>query len=82
HLQALLYTVALHRYLRTRLAGYDYDRHIAGYLYLFVRGVRPSARPRPGRPRAARDRRSGARSPPRARCRSPPARAAARRGRR
>ncbi|MCO8611200.1 exodeoxyribonuclease V subunit beta [Burkholderia multivorans] len=44
HLQALLYTVALHRYLRTRLAGYDYDRHIAGYLYLFVRGVRPAWR--------------------------------------
>lgn len=41
HLQALLYTVALHRYLRVRLPGYDYDTHMAGYLYLFVRGVRP-----------------------------------------
>ncbi|MEK6424121.1 MAG: exodeoxyribonuclease V subunit beta [Burkholderia gladioli] len=41
HLQALLYTVALHRYLRVRLRGYDYDTHMAGYLYLFVRGVRP-----------------------------------------
>jgi exodeoxyribonuclease V beta subunit len=41
HLQALLYVVALHRYLRLRLADYDYDRHIGGYLYLFVRGVRP-----------------------------------------
>ncbi|WP_186237149.1 exodeoxyribonuclease V subunit beta [Burkholderia gladioli] len=41
HLQALLYTVALHRYLRVRLPGYDYDSHMAGYLYLFVRGVRP-----------------------------------------
>ncbi|WP_179404789.1 exodeoxyribonuclease V subunit beta [Burkholderia guangdongensis] len=41
HLQALLYTVALHRYLRGRLPDYDYDTHIAGYLYLFVRGVRP-----------------------------------------
>jgi exodeoxyribonuclease V beta subunit len=41
HLQALLYVVALHRYLRLRLTGYDYERHIGGYLYLFVRGVRP-----------------------------------------
>jgi exodeoxyribonuclease V beta subunit len=44
HLQALLYVVALHRYLRLRLADYDYDRHIGGYLYLFVRGVRPDWR--------------------------------------
>ncbi|KVG88136.1 exodeoxyribonuclease V subunit beta [Burkholderia ubonensis] len=44
HLQALLYTVALHRYLRGRLRDYDYDTHIAGYLYLFVRGVRPGWR--------------------------------------
>jgi exodeoxyribonuclease V beta subunit len=44
HLQALLYTVALHRYLRVRLAGYDYEKHIGGYLYLFVRGVRPEWR--------------------------------------
>ncbi|KVR85338.1 exodeoxyribonuclease V subunit beta [Burkholderia vietnamiensis] len=44
HLQALLYTVALHRYLRARLPDYDYDTHMAGYLYLFVRGVRPGWR--------------------------------------
>jgi exodeoxyribonuclease V beta subunit len=44
HLQALLYTVALHRYLRLRIAGYAYDTHIGGYLYLFVRGVRPTWR--------------------------------------
>ena len=41
HLQHLLYTVALHRYLRHTLPGYDYTRHIGGTLYLFVRGVRP-----------------------------------------
>jgi exodeoxyribonuclease V beta subunit len=41
HLQALFYVVALHRYLRSRLAGYAYQTHIGGYLYLFVRGVRP-----------------------------------------
>jgi exodeoxyribonuclease V beta subunit len=44
HLQALLYVVALHRYLRGRLANYAYDTHIGGYLYLFVRGVRPDWR--------------------------------------
>ncbi len=38
-LQALLYTVALHRYLRWRLAGYSPEEHLAGILYLFVRGM-------------------------------------------
>ena len=38
-LQALLYTVALHRYLRWRLPDYDPDRNIAGVLYLFLRGM-------------------------------------------
>ena len=38
-LQALLYTVALHRYLRWRLRGYDPDTHLAGVLYLFLRGM-------------------------------------------
>jgi exodeoxyribonuclease V beta subunit len=38
-LQALLYTVALHRYLRWRLPGYDPERNLAGVLYLFLRGM-------------------------------------------
>jgi exodeoxyribonuclease V beta subunit len=38
-LQALLYTVALHRFLRWRVAGYDPDVHLAGVAYLFVRGM-------------------------------------------
>jgi exodeoxyribonuclease V beta subunit len=38
-LQALLYTVALHRYLRWRLPGYSAERDLAGVLYLFVRGM-------------------------------------------
>jgi exodeoxyribonuclease V beta subunit len=38
-LQALLYAVALHRYLRWRLAHYDPDVHLGGVLYLFVRGM-------------------------------------------
>jgi exodeoxyribonuclease V beta subunit len=42
HLQYLLYSVALQRYLAHRLAGaYDFDRHFGGIFYLFVRGVRP-----------------------------------------
>ena len=38
-LQALLYCVALHRFLRLRMAGYHPERHLAGVLYLFVRGM-------------------------------------------
>ncbi|HEY5878452.1 MAG TPA: UvrD-helicase domain-containing protein [Nakamurella sp.] len=38
-LQAMLYTVALHRFLRWRQPGYHPARHIAGVLYLFVRGM-------------------------------------------
>jgi exodeoxyribonuclease V beta subunit len=38
-LQALLYQVALHRFLRWRLADYDPDRHLGGVLYLFMRGM-------------------------------------------
>ena len=38
-LQALLYLVALHRYLRWRLPGYDPDRNLAGVGYLFLRGM-------------------------------------------
>jgi len=38
-LQGLLYLVAAHRYLRWRLPGYDYDAHLAGAGYLFLRGM-------------------------------------------
>ena len=44
-LQALLYAVALHRYLRWRVRGYDPERHIAGVLYLFVRGMTGAGTP-------------------------------------
>jgi exodeoxyribonuclease V beta subunit len=37
-LQALLYTAALHRYLRWRLPRYDPERDLAG-VYLFLRGM-------------------------------------------
>jgi exodeoxyribonuclease V beta subunit len=38
-LQALLYAVALHRYLRWRQPGYDPALHLGGTAYLFVRGM-------------------------------------------
>ncbi|HSE69873.1 MAG TPA: UvrD-helicase domain-containing protein, partial [Nocardioidaceae bacterium] len=38
-LQALLYSVALHRYLRWRQPGYDPAVHLGGVLYLFLRGM-------------------------------------------
>ena len=44
-LQALLYTLALHRHLRLRLPGYRYGAHLGGARYLFLRGMRPD---RPG----------------------------------
>jgi len=48
HLQYLIYTLALHRYLRRRLRGYDYERHFGGAYYLFLRGMRPEHGPRYG----------------------------------
>jgi exodeoxyribonuclease V beta subunit len=38
-LQALLYEVALHRFLRWRLPGYAPERDLGGVLYLFLRGM-------------------------------------------
>ncbi|HET6914007.1 MAG TPA: UvrD-helicase domain-containing protein [Rhodanobacteraceae bacterium] len=38
-LQYLLYVLALHRWLRQVLPGYDYDTHIGDVYYLFVRDV-------------------------------------------
>lgn len=38
-LQALLYCVALHRFLQARLAGYRPEVHLGGVGYLFVRGM-------------------------------------------
>ncbi len=44
-LQYLLYTVAVHRWLRRRLPDYRYERHFGGVRYLFARGLDPE---RPG----------------------------------
>ncbi len=45
-LQALLYSVALHRLLRWRQRDYDPDRHLGGIAYLFVRGMAGPDTPR------------------------------------
>jgi exodeoxyribonuclease V beta subunit len=38
-LQYQLYTLALHRYLQSRLENYDYNHHFGGVIYLFLRGI-------------------------------------------
>ncbi len=48
-LQALLYTVALHRWLRFRIGpGYDYARDFGGIRYLFCRGLDAAQAASPG----------------------------------
>lgn len=43
-LQYWVYTVALHRHLLQKLgAAYDYDRHVGGVYYFFLRGMRPAS---------------------------------------
>lgn len=39
YLQYHIYLVALHRWLRARLPDYDYERHVGGAYYFFVRGM-------------------------------------------
>ena len=40
-LQYQLYTLALHRLLKQRLPHYDYEKHVGGVVYLFLRGMQP-----------------------------------------
>lgn len=47
-LQALLYTVAVHRFLRWRLRGYEPTQHLGGAAYLFVRGMAGPSTPLAG----------------------------------
>jgi len=48
-LQYAIYTVALVRLLRARLGpDYDYDSHVGGVYYLYLRGVRATAGPARG----------------------------------
>ena len=39
YLQYLIYSVALHGFLSTRLAGYSFAHHTGGIFYLFLRGM-------------------------------------------
>lgn len=48
HLQLLIYTLALHRFLAARLAEYDYDRHFGGATYCFLRAMGPTQPPPQG----------------------------------
>ncbi len=40
HLQYLIYTLALKKYLESRLEHFDYEQHFGGVIYMFVRGTR------------------------------------------
>jgi exodeoxyribonuclease V beta subunit len=37
--QYVLYLLALHRLLSSRLADYDYNKHVGGAIYVFLRGI-------------------------------------------
>jgi len=39
YLQALIYSLALHRLLKTRLPDYSYKKHFGGVFYLYLRGM-------------------------------------------
>ena len=39
-LQYQLYTLALHRFLRSRIPDYHYEQHFGGVYYLFLRGMK------------------------------------------
>jgi len=47
-LQYHVYAVALHRHLARHLPGYDYDAHMGGVYYLFLRGMAPDHPPGSG----------------------------------
>jgi exodeoxyribonuclease V beta subunit len=40
--QYVLYTLALHRLLKVRLPNYDYEQHMGGAVYIFMRGIHQS----------------------------------------
>jgi len=40
HLQYKIYTVALIRWLKSRISDFDYEKHFGGIIYVFLRGVR------------------------------------------
>jgi len=42
YLQALIYLVALHRYLKSRVADYNINQHLGSAWYVYVRGINAS----------------------------------------
>ena len=42
NLQYLIYAVALHRYLQSKLPDYDPEHHFGGVYYLYLRGMHPA----------------------------------------
>jgi exodeoxyribonuclease V beta subunit len=48
HLQSLIYTLALHRFLGSRIADYRYDDQMGGVYYLFLRAMHPHSPPGTG----------------------------------
>ncbi|RKS85204.1 DNA helicase/exodeoxyribonuclease V beta subunit [Orbus hercynius] len=44
-LQYQLYSLALHRYLKSRISNYQYQTHFGGVYYLFIRGMGQSDSP-------------------------------------
>ena len=40
HLQHMIYTVALKRWLEKKIANFDFDTHFGGVIYVFLRGAR------------------------------------------
>lgn len=47
-LQYLIYSVALHRFLLQRVAGYDPAQHFGGVAYFYLRGMAPAFTPQSG----------------------------------
>jgi exodeoxyribonuclease V beta subunit len=43
HLQYLLYSVAVNKYLSSKIPGFDFDTQFGGVIYLFLRGVRKNS---------------------------------------
>jgi len=41
-LQYLIYTLALHRFLRQKISAYSYEQYFGGIFYLFIRGMNPA----------------------------------------
>lgn len=41
-LQYQIYSFALHKYLKTRIKDYTYEKHFGGAIYVFLRGVNPN----------------------------------------